>query len=380
MDPPRRILLIRPSALGDVCRSVPLLATLKSAWPDAAIDWLVNDAFTEAVATHPMLHRAVPFPRRALSRTRLHTPAWWSGLGQLVGRLRRPEGPDTDVRYDLVVDAQGLGRSGLFARLTGAPERWGFADARELGWLGVNRRFRVPRDLHTVDRMLGMLGAAGLTPVPDLRLYAPPPAAGEDSRLDRRLDGRRYAVIAPTSRWPGKSWPAERFAALARALVEDPRLDAVAVVGTRDERDQCAPTLDLAAYEPERVVDLVGRTGVGDLLALIEHADLVVANDSAALHIAVGFHRPLVGLFGPTRVDRVGPYRRSKDVIQAYPPPPERTAAHKDPELGRRMMAAISTRRVVDACLARLADAPDAPGPTTAGAPPRDQPEAHALP
>src|SRR6185369_11864763 len=156
-----RVLIIRPSALGDVARTVPALATLRAALPDAQIDWLVHDAFADAVRHHPMLKGVIEFPRQRFARfmrdraTTREVTAWARRLG--------------DAKYDLVIDLQGLFRSGLMTRLTRAPRRVGFANAREIGWLGYNRRHHVDRSLHTVDRMLVLLEAEGFAPVRDMR-------------------------------------------------------------------------------------------------------------------------------------------------------------------------------------------------------------------
>lgn len=346
--PPSRILIIRPSALGDVCRSVPVLVSLKRAYPSARIDWLVQDAFAPAVSAHPDLHAVVPFQRQAVAVKR-----WWRAearrkLHDLIATLRAP-------RYDLVLDCQGLGRSGFFARATRAPVRVGYANASEFGWLGVNRRVRVPRTLHTVDRMLALVQALGVEPIRDLRLYTPPDGQASP---DPRLDGARYAVIAPTSRWGGKRWPADRFARLARTLLDSPHVDALAIVGGRAERDQCAPLLELARSDP-RAVDLVGKTSIAQLMGVIERSSLVIANDSAALHMGVGFDRPLVALFGPTRTDHVGPYLRDADVLQAAEPPPG--VSHKHAAAGHALMQRIGVEQVSEAALARLASYGSAP-------------------
>lgn len=330
---PERILIIRPSALGDVCKSVPVLASLRRAFPQARIDWLVQDSFAGAIAHHPALSEAVLFPRRDLGRTMRRARPGPSL--RFLGDLRRRG-------YGLVFDMQALARSGIFAWATRAPRRVGFADARELGWLGASERYRVGQDLHSVDRMLELLRCAGVEPVADMRLYT-----GESERAwlhqDPALAGRRYAVVAPTSRWAGKRWPADRFARLTESLLGR-GLEAVAIVGSESERDQCAPLLELAARDP-RVIDRVGRTTVGQLMALVESSSLVIANDSAVLHMAVGFGRPLVALYGPTRLDRVGPYGRSADVIQHV------TSAdrldHKDAALGRALMERITLDEVL---------------------------------
>ncbi len=337
-----RILIIRPSALGDVCRSVPVLVSLRRAFPGARIDWLVQDSFAPAVEHHPDLTGIVPFARRALgasaSRGRLGASL------EFLRSLRR-------ARYDLVLDVQGLARSGLFAWATRAPRRVGFADARELGWLGVNERHAPGRARHTVDRMLELVRSAGIEPVRDMRLYAPP---GERDALaaDGGLAGRRFAVIAPTSRWPGKRWAESRFADLI-GFILDARvgLDAVILVGAAGERGQCETLVDLAARDP-RVIDRIGATSVGGLMALIERSALVIANDSAALHMAVGFDRPLVALYGPTRVDLVGPYGRERDVIQHVTP--RDRLDHKDDDAGRVLMDRITVDEVLGRAVAAV--------------------------
>lgn len=332
------ILLIRPSALGDVCRSVPVLASLRAAHPGARIDWLVQDTFADAVAAHPALTSVIPFERAALGRD-LATGEPGSTI-DLVRRLRA-------ARYDLVIDAQGLFRSGLLALATGSPRRIGYTNAQELGWLGYNERHHVPRESHAVDRMLALLARAGIPPITDMRLHTLPTWkqwAEITLGLARGTDaGRGVAVLAPTSRWPGKRWPAARFAELARALL-DMGFDRVAVVGAKSERTQCGPLLELASRD-ERVLDLIGKTSVGELMAVIELASIVVANDSAAIHMAVGFDRPMVALYGPTSIARVGPYRRERDVIQHVEP--GETLDHKDEHAGIAMMARISVDEVV---------------------------------
>jgi heptosyltransferase-1 len=339
---PGRILIIRPSALGDVCRTVPVLASLRAAYPQARVDWLVQDTFLPAIQHHPALSAAIAFPRdglaSALRRGRPGPVLAW------LGGLRR-------ARYELVLDCQGLARSGFFAAWTRAPLRVGYGDARELGWLGLNRRVHAPASMHAADRMLALVESLGIPAARDLRLYS----AGQDRRWAAATPLQRpFTVIAPTSRWSGKVWPAERHAAVARHLRG--RGIGVAIVGSAGERGQMAELLALSRDDPG-VVDLAGATSIGQLMALIEQAALVIASDSAALHMAVGFDRPLIGLFGPTRIERVGPYGRERDVIQ-HISPGERLD-HKDAALGRRLMERITVEEVIGAAEERLVS----PGP-----------------
>lgn len=314
-----------------------MLASLRAAYPDATIDWLVNRPFAPAVAAHPMLSGVVPFDRSAMS---VRTPMAALRFLRSLGR----------ARYDQVFDLQGLARSGLFAWATGAPRRVGLGNARELGYLGLTEKHTVDPAMHSVERMLEVLRRAGIAPVRDMRLYTP----AEDARAwerDEAIAGSTYAVIAPTSRWPGKRWPEDRFAALIPRLL-DLGVGKVVLVGSASERPQCSTLLASAQGAPDRIIDRIGGTTVGGLMALIEHAAIVVANDSAALHMAVGFDRPCVALFGPTRVSLVGPYCRERDVLQHVAE--GEALDHKNEPLGRRLMERISVDEVSAACAARL--------------------------
>jgi lipopolysaccharide heptosyltransferase I len=335
MNQPRRILIVRPSALGDVCRTVPILATLRRAWPEAVIDWVVQADFAAAIACHPGLNEVIRFPRREFGR-------WWRNpstavaLGRWLADLRRR-------RYDLVLDCQGLGRSGLFTWLTRAPRRVGHRSARELGWLGCNVRHSCPDALHTVERMMSLLTAEGLEPVFDMRLYA---ADDDLAWWDRYQDGAQgpYAVLAPTSRWPSKRWPQSNWISLIAPLGER-GFKRLVLIGAPSERHQVAKIVG-DGTEPA-IVDLVGRTDVGRILAVIAGAGLVIANDSAPLHVAVGFSRPCVGLYGPTDPARVGPWGVTDGVVRAKPVH-DTTTNFKDRRIGDTLMRLIEPAAVLD--------------------------------
>ena len=356
-----RILIIRPSALGDVCRSVPVLASLRRAYPRAKIDWLVQDAFAPAIAAHPALSEVVPFPRKELARW--YAPSTTPAVRRFLAGL-------AERTYDIAIDCQGLLRSGLFALATRAHRRIGFDNAQELGWLGLTERIHAPRDMHTVDRMLLLAEAAGASvsaTADDMRLHAAP---GDRAWVDRQegLVGGRFAVIAPTTRWPGKRWAGERFAALAAEMLRGCGggggsgmfdIDRIALVGAASEREQCPELLALAARDP-RIVDLIGSTTVGQMMALIERSSVLVGCDSAPVHMAVGFGKPMAALYGPTRVERVGPYRHSAHVVQRLIPGD--VLNHKDEQAGRKLMNRITVDDVLD-CLRvqAMRSAPAAP-------------------
>ena len=324
-DRPRRVLIVRPSALGDVCRTVPALVTLKRALPEAQIDWLVHEDFVDAVRHHPDLAEVVPFARKALGqalKTGRAAGSAWRWLEQLRA-----------ARYDMAVDLQGLARSGLITRLSAAPVRLGYANARELAWMGYNRRIPVDRALHSVDRMLGLLEGAGYAVHRDMRLYVGPEDRSwlEHWRAEHVPDGR-YACLAPTARWPCKCWPLENYVEVARRLqssnLAGERIVVLASPSERSDVEAAFAELKTAGHDI-----LLPRTTVGQLMALLSETQLLVCNDSAPLHIAVAFERPIVTVFGPTDPALVGPYGRPETVVR--PPPadngrPVRYRAQRD--------------------------------------------------
>ncbi len=330
--PPARILLIRPSALGDVCRTVPCLVSIRQAFADSRIDWLVNDGFAPAVASHPALSAVVPFHRKDMSPGR----AW-----ALTRRLRAGG-------YDLAIDLQGLLRSGILTWMTGAGTRVGYANARECAAACYNQRHSIPRTLHAVDRMLALLEAQGIEPSHDMRLHPPPEdRAWAQQFIEDHALTAGYTCIAPTAQWRCKCWPIERYTQVAREL-DGP----VVVLAAPHEHASVKPLLDALAGRA-----VLPRTSVGQFLALIAGCKLLVCNDSAALHAGVAFGRRIASVFGPTDPALVGPYRRPDAVVQ----PPEitprdmkRYRKHRDDQ---SLIARVSVERVMG-CIQSQLDQP----------------------
>lgn len=296
---PQRLLLIKPSALGDIVHALPVLALLRERFPGTRIDWLVNPAFAGMLEGHPHLDEVVHFERKRLAR------AWRErdglrGLWQLARSLH-------DRRYDLVIDLQGLLRSGWLAWQTGAATRVGFASAREFAPLCYTHRVAARAgERHAIERYLDVAAALGCNREPVRFEFGVTDA--DRAAVDRLLDrGRPYAVLLPGTNWPTKRWPAERFARLVEPLRDRFGLLSVLAGGA-----------DAAALAPafSDVVDVTNRTTLRQLVALLERAALVVSNDSGPMHIAAALGVPMVALFGPTNPRRTGPYRRLDAVVR----------------------------------------------------------------
>ena len=340
MTQPPRILLIRPSALGDVFRSVPLAASLFRAFPENPIDWVVQEEFSDAIRAHPAVSRVIGFPRRRLQH-------WWRSPSALATASRFFRG--LRGNYAMAIDAQGLARSGLMAFASGARRRIGFADAPEGAWLGYDERIPVSPDRSAVDRMLGLLEGAGIEPIADCRLRVPEDAeAGWAAWRSASIGAATYVAIAPTSRWTSKEWPMTHWRGLLERLLDERLAERIVLLGAASEADRLH---ELAGDRAEAVV-MAGAGPLAMSMAAVRDAALVVANDSAMLHAAVGFDVPLVGLFGPTDPAISGPYGRVVDCIAS--PLADGAIHYRDRGLGDRLMRAIQVEQVLAACRERL--------------------------
>lgn len=334
-----RVLIVRPSALGDVARTVPALVTLRKAMPDAHITWLVRDVFADVVRHHPMLDAVIAFPRQRFAAT-------WRKPLRLLESLRWMRRELRGPGFDIAIDLQGLLRSGLFTRRTGAKMRLGFANAREHANWFYNRKHEIDERLHTVDRMLGLLEAEGYAPVRDMRLYVGD--ADQQWWAAQRFADEPYVCIAPTAKWRSKQWPAENYIDLARRLLGDGRAGRhIVLIASPDEHAALQPMVEaLRDSHPQTTVSLP-RTTVGQMMALIRGCRLFVGNDSGPLHIAVGFDRPLVSVFGPTDPRLVGPYQREDSIVAAPLPADVDRAFHyrREPD-DQSLIATVSVDQV----------------------------------
>jgi heptosyltransferase-1 len=304
----RRILLIKLSSAGDIIHALPVLAGLRRRWPEAHIAWMVSTPFAELLDGHPDLDEVIRFDRRRFAHLGRQWSASWA-FARFCWRLRAR-------RFDLVVDLQGLFRSGFLSLVSGAPRRLGLSDAREMAGAFYTRRVgrRTP-NLHAVDRCYQMATALGFAEQgPRFLLHVPDACRAEVTELlrDSEVEGRPFAVLAIGARWETKRWPAERFARLADALAERHGLASV-LVGSEDDRQLAE---QVRQYSHSGPVNLAGRTRWGQLMALLEQARMVVSNDSGPMHVAAALGRPLVAVLGPTHPGRTGPYCLPEGVVR----------------------------------------------------------------
>lgn len=294
-----RFLIIKPSSLGDVVHALPVLAALRAAHPQAHVAWLVGNAFAPLLDGHPLLDEIIRFDRRRYGRM-WFDPTANVAFWRFVADVRRR-------RFDCVIDLQGLIRSGLISWFSGAKRRIGFAEAREGARWFYTQRVSAERDMHAVERNLALIRAmnipAGAAEFPLAVTDAERAAAANllaSAAAGRPLE--RFIAVLPGARWKSKQWPPASFAAAIDALQADGA--ACVLLGAPDERPLADEIIRACRGAP---LDLVGRTNLRELTAVLSLAERVICCDSGPMHIAAALGRPIVAIFGPTSPQRTGP-------------------------------------------------------------------------
>lgn len=304
-----RILIIKPSSLGDIVHALPVLHGLRNRFPTAKIDWLVGKSFTQILEGHPEINELIPFDRARFGRVG-RNPIVAIEFARFLWQLRRR-------KYDLVIDLQGLFRTGVFAWATGSAVRLGFADARE----GAARFYThtlppLPEDTHAVDRNFAVGRVLGFE---KFAIEFPLSIAKEVRTEAIRLLGgywhvgdERLVAVVPGARWETKLWPAQRFAETIDYLQTKAPVKCV-LLGAPDEVSRCD---EIARQTQTTPLVLAGKTDLRQFASILGLADVILCQDSSAAHLAVAMGRPLVCLTGPTNPRRTGPYRREDDVVR----------------------------------------------------------------
>jgi lipopolysaccharide heptosyltransferase I len=292
-DHSSRFLIVRLGSLGDVIHAIPAVAALRTRHPNARIDWLIDPRYTSVLQLVDGLDAAIPIDPRA-------------GIGTLlraIAQLRR-------VKYDAIVDLQGLLKSAVLARAAGAGRVVGFPreHLREpMARIFYSQTPDPGRDPHVIRKNLMLIHALGAQ---DLRITFPlkMPRTVTSDTIVARFGPEGFAVINPGAAWPNKRWPPQRFGAFAAEIRERIGVRSLVLWGPGEE-----DIASLVVSASRGAAEIAPRTNVVDLFAIARRAKLVVSGDTGPLHIAAAVGAPVVALFGPTFTERNGPWS-SEDI------------------------------------------------------------------
>lgn len=289
---PRRILLVRLGAIGDVVMASGLLPALSSAYPKAQISWLTDTAHADLLRGNPFLYRLHLWPRRRWRELRESGKfgRFMREFRDLLSELRVED-------YDLVVDLHGLLKGAVWARLAGGRRRIGLG-SREGSGLLMNEIVSRKIDSALIGKEYRKLAEVLGAEPEQFRMNV----VVEDRTRHRVANLLRefsvsgiYSVIAPFTTRPQKHWFDERWADLAHWLVHR---GSVVMLGGPDDREN-AETIE--RFANGHLVDLTGMTTLAESAAIIEQARVLVGVDTGLTHLGIAVNTPTVALFGSTR-------------------------------------------------------------------------------
>ena len=329
---PERVLVIKPSALGDVVQALPVLGMLRKRFAGAQLAWVIKSNLAQLLLRHPQLDQVLHWEHRC---------GTWQGFRSLLRQVRRG-------RFDLVIDLQGLFRTGLLCWASGARYRVGFSNAREGARFSYTHRVLIPtRDLPALVKYVQVaraLGCRGEVP------RAVIPLRGEDvawARAQLARLPRPVVAVHPGAQWPTKRWPAGRFTQALREVQARTGAGVVLLGGPGEEAICAQVARDLDGI----VLHLGGKTSLLQLAAVLQQSQVLLSGDSGPMHLAAALGTPVVALFTCTSPLRAGPHGPRHRVLAAQVP----CASSYRKRCGRMIcMDAIAVEQVAQSLMEQL--------------------------
>ena len=297
--PPREVLIVMLSALGDAVHVLPVVNALKRAWPGTRITWIIQPVPYQLVKGHESVDEFIIFDRRR-------------GMDAIASyrELRRAlEGR----RFDLAINLQVYFKAGLITAMAPAKVKLGFdrRRARDMNWLFTTHRIPPHAPDHVQDQYFEFIEHLGIDPHPvEWRLTLTPEEKAAQRAFFAPL-GRTCVMVVGTSK-PAKNWAPNRYARVIEALETEFGFRCVLVGGPSVIEGEAARRIgELSRVKP---INALGND-VRRLLWLLDGADLVISPDTGPLHMARALDKPAIGLYGYTNPKRYGPYRKYTDLI-----------------------------------------------------------------
>lgn len=334
--------MIRLSAIGDVVVTTPVSRALRSAFPDAYICWVVEPKSRDMIIGNPHLDDVLVWDR-SRSRGLLHQ---WKSYRWLSSELR-------SRAFDVAIDFQGLLRSGLVAKMSGARYRIGNTECKEPAeWFYTHRVPRPCTSTSSRQRCLDLLKPLDIHTT-DRRMVIPIDSVDREACravLDSNdLKPGQFACFAPVTTWAHKHWFDERWGALADGIRDDLGLNPVFLGGPGD-----SPKIArILAGMRGSGLDLAGKTTLKLAAAILEQSRLTVAVDTGLLHIAAGVGTSLIGLCGASYWPGFRDYENFTLVREPFPCSP---CLHHPICTQTDCMRTITPRHVLALCRERLAE------------------------
>lgn len=297
-----KILILKPSSLGDVIHALPVLRLLKRHLPHSQIYWWIESGLAPLLEGDPDLSGIIRFNRKRWAK-----PRNWAGLWRDVRWVRAQE-------FDWVIDLQCLARSAIFAWLANGHLTVGLDVTREgaRGFYDLVVPRRSP-NTHAIDWYLAILELLRVPVDWNFEWLPPRPQAAAAIRKKWPVELARWIILQPGARWQTKRWPVDSFVELVRRFPAEEHGARFAILGGEEDRPLGAA---IAQAAPHTCLDLTGRLSLPEMLEWLRLSEVMVTNDTGPMHAAAALGKPVLALFGPTNPRRTGPYGQLGNVLQ----------------------------------------------------------------
>ena len=329
---PKSLCILRLSAVGDICHTVPVVRTIQDHWPNTKITWVIGKLESTLVDDIPGVEFVV------LDKSR----GGWA-YRDLSTEMRGRS-------FDALLHMQVSLRSSVAGRLIPTPIRLGFdrRRAKDFQWLFTTHRIEPKRHQHVMEGLLGFAQALGIQE-PTLRWDIPIPDKAKEFAAQYVGADRRTLVISPcsTSRYRNwRNWSTEGYAAVADYAVERHNMRVILTGGSTDTEERYGDEICRLARHPP--THLIGQTDLKELLAILDQAHVLIAPDSGPVHMATTVGTPVIGLYVTSNPMRTGPYLSQQWVVNKYPEALEAELGKTVDEVpwGRRVRNPNATDRI----------------------------------
>lgn len=293
---PQKILIIKPSAWGDIVHSLPFLSAVKKRYPDAEIHWVIAKGLQAFLKDHPLIHKLWIMDKEGWKKL--------SKLRKISKEINVFRKGLRNENFDVSIDLSGLLRSGLITRAAKAKYRLGFSDSGEYSSFFYTHKVEGGNQIHAIDRYLKLAHLLDcdiscieypFAPLPDI------------SKLLNTLP-ENFCIISPSAGKAANRWPAKRYGELAAKLP----IPSVVIASPAD----AAIADTVTSFSNNKAINLAGKTNLMELVALIARSEFFVCNDTGPMHIAAALNIPVFAIFGPANPTRTGPYGNGHTIIQ----------------------------------------------------------------
>ncbi|MDH3588219.1 MAG: glycosyltransferase family 9 protein [Gammaproteobacteria bacterium] len=300
---PKNVCIIRLSAIGDCCHVLPVLRTLQSAWPNARFTWIVGKVEASLVGDIPGIDFVVLDKQLGLR-------AYLAVRRALHGR-----------KFDLLLHMHASMRANLVSLMVSAPYRLGFDKprARDRQWLFTNQQINSQPRQHVLDGLFGFAEHFGVTER-HMRWDIPLEDSDRAAATQEIEPDRPMLVISPCSSQRlrnFRNWSAQHYAAVAAHATKKYGMQVVLTGGSTPLEREYGE--HIAALQGEKTINLIGKTTLKQLLAVLERATVVLCPDSGPAHMATAVGTPVIGLYATSNPGRTGPYLSQRWVVNKYP-------------------------------------------------------------